>query len=386
MKSASATFAKTSTSLGLAALAVIISPVAMAADNGWYVGTSIGQSRANIDDQGITSSLVKSGATSVSIEDDDRDLGYKVLAGYQFNRYFALEGGYFNLGKFGYTATTVPAGTLNGNIKLQGINMDAVGIWPITEKLSALGRIGANYAEARDSFTGTGAVQVLNPNPSKNDINYKFGIGVQYALNDAFSVRAEAERYRIDDAIGNKGDIDLLSMGLIYRFGGTKPTPQVVAEAPAPQQVIVMPQPEPASQPVIVSPPAPKKVTFSADSLFDFDKATIKHDGRHELDKLATDLKGTQFEDIRVTGHTDRLGTHAYNMKLSTERAEAVKTYLVENAGIAADKITTKGVDGADPVTKSDTCVGKKATKKLIACLQPDRRVEVEVDALQPAR
>ena len=175
MKSVSAKFAKNSTSLGLAVLAVIISPASMAADNGWYVGTSIGQSRAKINDEGITSSLFKSGFTTTSIQDDDRDLGYKFLAGYQFNRYFALEGGYFNLGKFGYTATTVPAGTLNGNIKLQGINFDAVGTLPITAKLSALGRIGVNYAEARDSFTGTGAVHVLNPNPSKNDTNYKFG-------------------------------------------------------------------------------------------------------------------------------------------------------------------------------------------------------------------
>ena len=80
-----------------------------------------------------------------------------------------------------------------------------------------------------------------------------------------------------------------------------------------------------------------------------------------------------------VTGHTDRIGTHAYNLKLSTRRAEAVKTYLVESAGIPVGKIAVKGVDGADPVTKPGDCVGKKATPKLIACLQPDRRVEIEV-------
>ncbi len=66
-------------------------------------------------------------------------------------------------------------------------------------------------------------------------------------------------------------------------------------------------------------------------------------------------------------------------MKLSTHRAEAVKTYLVESAGIPADKIGAKGVDGANPVTKPGECKGTKPTKKLIACLQPDRRVEVEV-------
>ena len=84
--------------------------------------------------------------------------GYKLFGGYKFNKNFALEGGYFDLGKFGFTATTVPAGTLNGNIKLKGLNLDAVGILPIAEKFSAFGRVGLNYAQAKDSFTGTGAV------------------------------------------------------------------------------------------------------------------------------------------------------------------------------------------------------------------------------------
>ena len=82
---------------------------------------------------------------------------------------------------------------------------------------------------------------------------------------------------------------------------------------------------------------------------------------------------------IAVTGHTDRIGAHAYNMTLSTHRAQAVKAYLVESAGISANKIVATGVDGADPVTKPDDCKGRKATKQLKACLQPDRRVDVEV-------
>jgi OOP family OmpA-OmpF porin len=98
-----------------------------------------------------------------------------------------------------------------------------------------------------------------------------------------------------------------------------------------------------------------------------------------ELDKFAAELKGTQFDVIRVTGHTDRIGSTTYNMKLSTQRAETVKTYLMESAGIPADKISAKGVGESEPVAKHDDCKGEKATKKLIACLQPDRRVEVEV-------
>jgi OOP family OmpA-OmpF porin len=153
--------------------------------------------------------------------------------------------------------------------------------------------------------------------------------------------------------------------------------PEPVAAAPAPEPVVVPPPPPPP--PVVTPPPAPRKVTFSADSLFAFDKADVKPAGKQALDKFAAELRGVDFAVITVTGHTDRIGTHAYNMALSTRRAEAVKKYLVESAGIPAGKIAARGTDGSDPVTKPGDCKGKKATKKLIACLQPDRRVEVEV-------
>src|SRR5450759_3622892 len=180
--------ARASGTLGLAALAAIASPFAVADDSGWYGGVNIGRSRAKIDDPKITSILLGAGLNTTSITEDNRDTGYKLFGGYKFNRNFAVEGGYFDLGRFSFianTATTVPAGTLSGDIKLRGLNLDAVGILPFTEKFSAFGRAGLNYAEARDSFTGTGLVNVLNPNPSKRDTNYKFGLGVQYDFTES---------------------------------------------------------------------------------------------------------------------------------------------------------------------------------------------------------
>ena len=148
------------------------------------------------------------------------------------------------------------------------------------------------------------------------------------------------------------------------------------AAAPAPQPVAVTPPPPPPPPP---PRPAPTKVTFSANSLFDCDKATLKPEGRQALDTFAEDLGGTDFDVITVTGYTDRIGSHAYNLELSTRRAEAVKTCLVESARIPADKIEARGRDGSDPVTQAGECKGKTATRELIACLQPDRRVEIEV-------
>ena len=379
------TLAKASGTLGLVTLAVFVSPAVFAQayvqDSGWYGGANVGQSRATIDNERITSSLLGAGFTTTSISDRDRSTGFKLYGGYQFNRNFALEGGYFDLGKFGFTANTSPPGTLDGNIRLNGLNLDAVGTLPITDRFSALGRVGVNYAYARDSFSGTGAVGVTNPNPSQRAANYKLGLGLQYALTEALSMRAELERYRVNDAVGNKGHVDLLSVGLIYRFGGKvqAPAPQAVVYAPvviaaAPEPVRVLPPPPPPPP-----APAPMRVTFAADSLFDFDKAVIKPEGMQALDKFSRDLKGTNYDAVKVTGHTDRIGSHAYNLKLSTRRAEAVSAYLSQPGGIPAGKISATGVDGANPVTKPEDCKGNKPTPKLIACLQPDRRVEVEV-------
>ena len=114
-----------------------------------------------------------------------------------------------------------------------------------------------------------------------------------------------------------------------------------------------------------------------ADSLFTFDKVVVRPEGRIALDKFAQELRGTKFDVIVGEGHTDRIGSAAYNQRLSAQRAEAVKAYLIISAGLLSQKISVVGKGETAPETKD--CVGNKPNPKLIACLQPDRRVEVEV-------
>lgn len=387
------------TSLGLAAiaaLATVTSPLALAQgtpDAGWYGGASVGRSAASIDDPRITGGLLGQGLVTRSIADNDRDTGYKLFGGYQLNRNFAVEAGWFDLGNFGYVASTLPAGTLSGDVRIRGLNLDAVGILPVTPKLSLLGRVGLVHARAQGSFSATGAARVpyANANPSQRSTGYKAGLGLAYAVTESLSLRLEGERYRIGDGVGNKGHVDLVSVGLVYRFGAASPPPAPLATAPVavvavapPPPAPVVPPPAPAVVPVVVPvSPAPTKVTFSADSLFDFDKSTVKPAGRQALDKFAGDLRGVDYDAIQVTGHTDRIGSHTYNMGLSQRRAQAVGEWLVTSGGIPAGKISARGVDGSAPVTRAQDCKGSKATVQLIACLQPDRRVEVEVTGIR---
>jgi len=379
---------KASEALGLAALALFAAPLAMAQGAGWYGGASVGRSAATIDDGRISSGLATQGLATSSIDDRERDTGYKLFGGYQFTPNLGVEAGYFDLGRFGYTASTVPAGTLNGDMRVKGLNLDLVGTLPLAAGFSALGRVGVTSVRATDSFNTAGAVRMpyASSNPSETSTNVKLGLGLMYDFSESLAVRGEFERYRLKDAVGNKGHADLLSVGLIYRFGAKSqppraaaPQPVMVAAAPAPVAQVA---PAPVPLPVAVQPPpAPMRVSLSADSLFDFDQSTLKLAGRQSLDKLATDLRGMRYDTIRVTGHADRLGSRDYNLKLSERRAQAVSAYLVQSGGVDSGRIAATGAEEANPVTRAGECTGGKATPALIACLQPDRRVEVEVTA-----
>ena len=123
--------------------------------------------------------------------------------------------------------------------------------------------------------------------------------------------------------------------------------------------------------------PAAEKVTLAADALFDFNKATLRPEGKAKLDELTTKIKDIKLEVIIAVGHADRIGTDAYNQALSEKRAAAVKEYLVAK-GMEANRVYTEGKGKKQPVTKPDQCKGPKS-KKVIDCLQPDRRVDIEV-------
>lgn len=153
------------------------------------------------------------------------------------------------------------------------------------------------------------------------------------------------------------------------------------AEAPAPAPVVAA---APPPQPKIVQ----QKISFSTQDLFDFNKTELKEGGKEKLDRLANELKDVKFDTIQAIGYTDRIGNRSYNQRLSEQRAESVRAYLVSK-GIPSDRIQAQGKGETEPVTAAGQCEGMKAAE-LATCLQADRRVEVEVNAtkevvVQPA-
>ncbi|WP_371322512.1 OmpA family protein [Dechloromonas sp. ZY10] len=124
--------------------------------------------------------------------------------------------------------------------------------------------------------------------------------------------------------------------------------------------------------------PSNEKITVAADALFDFNKAVLRPEGKAKLDELVSKAKAIKLEVILAVGHTDRIGGDAYNQKLSEKRAAAVKEYLVSK-GIEANRVYTEGKGKKQPVTGDKCGKSTKKTKALIDCLQPDRRVDIEV-------
>ncbi len=194
------------------------------------------------------------------------------------------------------------------------------------------------------------------------------------AVADAHNKQGESEAEKAHGYnVNDRGSISRNSTGLCWRSGFWTEEMAIPECDPDGKPPVEKHAATPAPAPLT----SPEKITLSADALFDFDKAILKPQGKASLDEFVGKLNMISYDLVIAVGHTDRLGSDEYNKRLSIRRAEAVKAYLVTK-GISADRIFTDGKGESDPVT-GNTCRGEKRTKALIDCLQPDRRVEIEV-------
>ncbi|WP_421324624.1 porin OmpA [Aeromonas sp. 604176] len=317
-------------------------------DNTWYGGAKLGWSNFYGIDE--------SNALTLGNETNDA-LGAGVFGGYQINKNLGLELGYDYLGNYKYDANTA-AGAFSDEVQAQLAQLTLKLGFPVTDNLDLYGRVGGGYGWAD-----------TKSDVYKDDSRFVMvgALGAEYAFNLDWAARLEYQYttpYGSRDDTGLRMDNGLLSLAAVYRFGQVAP----VAPAPAP---------EPAPAPVMVE----KQFTLSSDVLFDFNKATLKPEANQALDSLYSQIEEARPKDgvATVIGHTDRIGSDAYNQKLSEQRAQTVANYLV-GKGIPAAKINVEGRGKSSPVT-GDSCVSK-SKRELIVCLAPDRRVDVKVEGV----
>ncbi len=207
------------------------------------------------------------------------------------------------------------------------------------------------------------------------------GAGVQYSFNEKWGMQLDFRRshaYISGDDFGfNRANSNRLALGLIYVFGApTAPVRKAPPAVAAPAKVVYVEAPAAVVAPQPAPMPPPRHIersTFSATELFGFDSAELSMP-QPKLDEIARAIKAnSQINNVNVIGYTDRLGSSAYNQKLSQRRSDSVKNYLVTQ-GVAPSRLSSEGRGESNPVVE---CTDKKRSA-LIVCLEPNRRVEVE--------
>jgi OmpA-OmpF porin, OOP family len=289
---------------------------------------------------------------------------------------------------------TIQGFPASGDYRQTVLGLDALYMFS-RDKLRPFVLAGLGVAQNRINYT-VGGVPVSGNNTSWMA---NVGAGVQYFVSDNIGLQADlryvysnaeasvnAVNFKTDENVGNT----YLNFGVIFKFGA--PTPVAAAEpmaapapepAPAPAEVAPPPAEEPAPAPAeepAAEGPAPaafEKVTLQAEVLFDFDKDTLKAPGKTLLDtEVVEKMKAhPEVELVLITGYTDRIGDDGYNQKLSERRAKQVNNYIASQ-GIDPSRLHAVGKGKQNPVEACDGVRGKK----LISCLQPNRRVVVEIE------
>lgn len=340
---------KTLLSVAIATLSLSSYVLAAEAETG-YVGVRSGWSHVE----------THSGRNAETVFTDDRNsVGYGLYTGYNFSEFFGLEMGYDYFGKFANKGSFANVSSLD-DYKVHGFDAAALVALPFNSLGDDLFvKFGALYSNVKDSAFDSTASKV----------SPLLGVGARYAIGD-FLVRLEydwAHKIASSDDFGYSPDLTYLTLGLEYKFGGKEPVKEV---APAPT-------------PVVKEEIVEKQITIDAATLFGFDKNQLSEEGKQSISAATREIQKENLQNvtIKVDGHTDRLGSDEYNMKLSKARARSVVEEFVSN-GVEPSKITAEGFGESQPVT-GDACNNIKNRKKLIECLAPDRRVEIKFNGVK---
>lgn len=288
---------------------------------------------------------------------------YGVFAGYQIIDNLAAEIGYDYFGR------------VRGNVQdqralkqtMHGTTLALKGNYELIKGLDT-------YAKVGTALVRNDSKDYLNQDKQNHlDVALLFGAGVEYALTPSLAARVEYQWLRPSSDLSKAGrellnrthpydlyqhEVHSVTAGLTYRFG------QGVAA------------PVKAAEPEVVT----KRFAFNSDVLFDFGKSNLKSQAATALDSAYSEIQALTLVSptIQVNGYTDRIGKDASNLALSQRRAETVANYMVSK-GVNPENVTAVGYGKANPVT-GNTCDAVKGRKELIACLAPDRRVELQVE------
>ena len=356
---------KTAIALVVAGLAAASVAQAAPQENTFYAGVKAGQ--ASFHD-GIKANTDATNPRSLDFGTgyNRNSFTYGVFGGYQIlnrdNLGLAVELGYDDFGRVKFKE----AGKVATKHTNHGAHLSAKGSYEVLNGLDVYGKAGVALVRSDYKFydVSTGARDHEEGRHSLRTSGL-FAVGAEYAVLPELAVRLEYQwltrvgKFRTQATHNSSVDynpwIGSINAGVSYRFG------QGAVAAPA-------------MAPEVVS----KTFNLNSDVTFAFGKANLKPQAQATLDGIYGEISQANNVKVAVSGYTDRIGSDAGNLKLSQRRAESVANYFVAK-GVAADAVSATGYGKANPVTGA-TCDQVKGRKALIACLAPDRRVEVKYD------
>ena len=353
---------KTAIALVVAGLAAASVAQAAPQENTFYAGVKAGQ--ASFHD-GINKNSVIANKLGVNDYGYNRNsFTYGVFGGYQIlnrdNLGLAVELGYDDFGRVKFKE----AGKVAAKHTNHGTHLSFKGSYEVLNGLDVYGKAGVALVRSDYKFydVTNGARKHADGRHSLRTSGL-FAVGAEYAVLPELALRLEyqwlARVGKLRTQTGPNSSVDYnpwigsINAGLSYRFG------QGAAPVVAPE---------------VVS----KTFNLSSDVTFAFGKANLKPQAKATLDGIYGEIAQINNANVAVAGYTDRIGKDAPNVKLSQRRADSVANYLVAK-GVPAQSISAVGHGKANPVTGS-TCDAVKGRKALIACLAPDRRVEIAVN------
>ena len=352
---------KTAIALVVAGLAAASVAQAAPQENTFYAGVKAGQ--ASFHD-GINRNHVienKLGAYGYN----RNSFTYGVFGGYQIlnrdNLGLAVELGYDDFGR----AKAREAGKTVAKHTNHGTHLSLKGSYEVLNGLDVYGKAGVALVRSDYKFYDkTNGARDHEEGRHSLRTSGLFAVGAEYAVLPELAVRLEYQwltrvgKFRTQNAHNSSVDynpwIGSINAGVSYRFGQ-------------------------GAAPVVAAPEVVSKTfNLNSDVTFAFGKANLKPQAQAALDGIYGEIAQVHSAKVAVAGYTDRIGSDAGNLKLSQRRADTVANYFVAK-GVSADAISATGYGKANPVTGA-TCDQVKGRKALIACLAPDRRVEIAVN------
>ena len=353
---------KTAIALVVAGLAAASVAQAAPQENTFYAGVKAGQ--ASFHD-GISKNSVIASKLGANYGYNRNSFTYGVFGGYQIlnrdNLGLAVELGYDDFGR----AKARQAGKTVAKHTNHGTHLSLKGSYEVLNGLDVYGKAGVALVRSDYKFydAANGARKHADGRHSLRTSGL-FAVGAEYAVLPELAVRLEYQwltrvgKYRTQETHNSSVDynpwIGSINAGVSYRFGQ-------------------------GAAPVVAAPEVVSKTfNLNSDVTFAFGKANLKPQAQAALDGIYGEIAQIHSAKVAVAGYTDRIGSDAGNLKLSQRRADTVANYFVAK-GVSADAISATGYGKANPVTGA-TCDQVKGRKALIACLAPDRRVEIAVN------